>query len=116
MPNVTSPGKLTLVVRRTVLDGAEMLDDDLLSRHGQSALGEVHRHDHRQHLDGEPHRDRKGEEERLGPVSLGQPDDQEHGKDHDHHEPDHQPRERAHPAVEARRRELACLTLGHFGR
>ena len=90
-----------------VLDGVQPFDDGLLARHGQGALGEVHRDDHREHLRGQPHGHREPEEERVHPVVLGETDDEEHDQHHDDHEPDHQPREPRDSLVEAGLRPLA---------
>ena len=91
------------VHRAEVLDRVEALHDDLLARHGDRALGEVHRHDHRQHFrrkaDGHRHR----EEQRLQPVVLRQAVDQEDGRDHDQDEADHQPGEPVDALVEGGR-------------
>ena len=69
-----------------VLDGVQALDDDLLARHRERALGQVAADDHRQHLGGEAHRHRQGEQERLAPVVLGEAVDEEHQRHHHHHE------------------------------
>ena len=90
--------------RAEVLDGVEPLDDDLLARHRERALGQADRHDHRQHLRRQADRHRHGEEERLAPVPLGEPVDDEDQRHHDEHEADHQPGELRDAPVEAGRR------------
>ena len=89
------------VHRAEVLDGVEALDDDLLLAHRHRALGEIDGDDHRQHLGREPDRHREAEEQGLGPVVLGEADDEEDGGDHDGHEADHQPGKALDAAVEA---------------
>ena len=101
------------VHRAEVLDGVQPLDDDLLPRHSEGALGKANRHDHGQHLGRHSHGDRQGEEERLVPVVLGQPIDEEDQGHHHHHEPDHQPGELGHALVEAGQDPLAHDGLGH---
>ena len=54
------------------------LDDDLLARHGDGALGQADGHDHRQHFRSQAHGHGHGEEERIAPVALGQAVDEEH--------------------------------------
>ena len=84
-----------------VLDRVEALDDDLLPGHGQRALGQADRDDHRQHLRRQPHGDRQREEEGLLPIVFGQAIDEEDQRHHHRHEPDHQPSEPLDAAVEA---------------
>ena len=84
-----------------VLDRVQALDDHLLARHRERALGEVHGHDHRQHLRRQADRDGEREQQRLEPVALGEPVDQEHRRHHDQHEADHQPGEAVDALVEA---------------
>ena len=84
-----------------VLDRVEVFDDDLLFGHGHGTLREIDCHDHRQHFRGQSDCYRQGEEKRLGPIALGDPDDEENDADHDHHEADHEPRETGNAPVEA---------------
>ena len=89
--------------RAEVLNGVEPLDDDLLARHRDRALGQVDGHDHRQHFRREADRDRDGEQQRFQPIVLGQAVDQEHGRHHHQDEPDHQPGEPVDALVEGGR-------------
>ena len=69
-----------------VLDGGELLDDDLPPRHPHRAARQRHRDDHGQQLGREPHRERHREEERLEQVAPKQRIDEkgeEHEEDHD---------------------------------
>ena len=88
------------VHRAEILDRIEALRDDLSARHGDRALGEVHRHDHRQHLGRETDGHRHREQQRLQPIVLGETIDQEHRRDHDHDEADHQPGEPVDAPIE----------------
>ena len=55
------------VHRAEVLDGIEPLDDDLLFRHRQRALGQANRDNHRQHFRREADGHRQREKERFLP-------------------------------------------------
>ena len=101
------------VHRPEVLNGMEVLHDDLLSRHHQRALREAHRHDHWQHLRRETYRHGQGKEQRLHPVPLGQPNDEKSEGNHHHHETDHEPGEVIDALVEARGHALREELLGH---
>ena len=61
-----------------ILDRMQALDDHPLARHGDRALGEIGRHNHRQHFRRQAHRDGEREQQRLEPIALGEPVDQEH--------------------------------------
>src|SRR5450830_1910115 len=90
-----------------VLDRVEALDDDLLLRHRHGTLGQIDRHDHRQHLWRESHRHGDREQQRLEPIALGQAVDHEHKRGHHHDETEHQPGKPGDALVEAR--EYALL-------
>ena len=69
-----------------VLDGGELLDDDLPPRHPHRAARQRHRDDHGQQLGGEPHREGHREEEGLEQIAPKQRIDEkgeEHEKGHD---------------------------------
>ena len=89
------------VDRTEVLDRVELLHDHLLARHGQSPLGEVHRHHHRKHLGGQAEGNSETEHEGSRPVMLRDADDQEDDANHHDHEAHHQPGEPRDAAVEA---------------
>ena len=91
------------VHRAEVLDRVEPLDDHLLARHRDRALGEADRHDHRQHFRRQADRHRHREEERLQPVALGQAVDHEDQRHHHQDEADHQPGEAGDALVEGGR-------------
>ena len=95
------------VHRAEILDGVQPFHDDLPPCHLHRALGQVDGHDHRQHFRRQPHRDGHGEQQRLQPVALGDPVDQEHRRHHHADEADHQPGEARDAAVEAGRRPFA---------
>ena len=98
------------VHRAEVLDRVQALDDDLLARHGERALGQVDRDDHRQHLGRQAHGDRHREQERLEPVALGEAVDEEHERHHHQHEADDQPDEALHAAC---RSSVSCALARH---
>ena len=100
------------VHRAEVLDGVDPLDDHLLAAHGHRALRQADRHDHRQHLGRQPHGHREREEERLAPVALGEPVDDEDQRHHHQHEAQHQPREPGDALVEGRLRRLLRRATG----
>ena len=81
------------VDRAEVLDGVQVLDDDLLLAHRERAAGERRRHDHREHLRRHADRDRYSEQQSLRPVALGEPVDEQHDRNHDEHEADEYPRD-----------------------
>jgi hypothetical protein len=86
-----------------ILNRIEPFDDDLLARHRDRALPQVHRHDHRQHFGREADRDRDREQQRFQPIAFGHPVDDEHRRHHDQHEADHQPGEPIDALVEGGR-------------
>ncbi len=100
------------VHRAKVLYRIEALDDDLLARHGNRALGKIYRHDHRQHFRREADRDSDREQQGLKPIVLRQSVDQEDGGHHDNDEPDHQPGKFIDAEIEGRwnapARDLMC--------
>ena len=102
------------VHRAEVLDGIEPLDDDLLLRHGQRALGQADRDDHRQHFRRQADGDRQREEKRLFPVVLGEAVDDEDQRHHHHHETNHQPGEFLDALVKRRLDLLAGEAAGHL--
>ena len=89
-----------------VLDRIEALDDHLLARHRQGALGQVDRHDHRQHLGRQPDRDGHGERNASIQSPLVRPLMRKTSGHHDQHEADHQPGEAVDALVEAGQRPL----------
>ena len=89
------------VHRPKVLNRVQPLDDDLFPGHAEGALRKADRHDHRQHFRRQAHRHRQREEERFVPVMFGEAVNGKDQRDHDQHEPDHQPREFFHPALES---------------
>ena len=95
------------VHRPEVLDGVQAFDDHLLARHREGALGQVDRHDHGQHLGGQPDGHRQGKQERFQPVVLAQAVDQEDRRNHHRDEADHQPGELVDALVEAGQLALA---------
>ena len=85
-----------------ILNGVEPLYDHLLSRHGDRALGEIYRDDHREQFRRQADRHREPEQQRLPPIALRQPVDQEDRWREDEHEADHQPYGSAYAFVESR--------------
>jgi hypothetical protein len=70
-------------------------------RHGDGALRQADRDDHRQHLRREANGHGDGEKESFLPVVLGEAVDEEDQRHHHHHEAEHQPREALHALVKA---------------
>ena len=60
-----------------ILNGVEPFYDHALLQHGDRALGEVHRDDHREQFRRQADRDGEPEQQRLPPIALRQPIDQE---------------------------------------
>ena len=89
-----------------VLDGGQLLDDDLLPRHAHRPAGQRHRDDHGQQLGREPDRQRHREEERLQQIAPEQRVDEEHEQ---HQEDDDLQDQEPEPA-------RAALELGLRGR
>src|ERR1035437_6050054 len=89
-----------------VLDCVETFDNDLLLRHCHGALGQIDRHDHRQHFRGEPDRHGDREQQCLKPIALGKAIDHDHKRRHNHDKTDHKPSETGDAFVEAREHTL----------
>ncbi len=100
------------VHRAEVLDRVQVLDDHLAARHRHRALGQVDGDEHRQHLRRQADADRRGEQQGLHPVALGQAVDQEDERHHDGDEADHQPGEAREAAIEVRHRRGGTDRLG----
>ena len=83
-----------------VLNGVQAFHHHLAARHGHGALGQVGRHDHRQHFRGQPDRDGQGEQEGVHPVALGEAVHQQHDGNHHQHEADQQPADAVDAPVE----------------
>ena len=94
------------VHRAKILNCIEPLYDHALLRHGDRALGEIHRDDHREQFRRQADRDGESEQERLRPISLRQPVDQENRGREDEHEADHQPYELVYALIELREPSL----------
>ena len=73
-----------------ILDGVQILDDDLFPGHRNRPFGEVGRDDHGEHLGGQPDGNRHGKDEGVQPVALRDPVDHEDKRHHDEHEADEQ--------------------------
>ena len=80
------------------------------------ALGEIDRHDHRQHLWRETHRHGDREQQCLEPIALGQAVDHEHKRGHHHDETEHQPGKPGDALVEAREHPLLGNCASPLGR
>ena len=74
-----------------ILDGVQVLEDDLLLAHGQGTLCQGGGDDHGQHFRGQAHRHRDGEQRRLHPVPLGKAVDEQHHRHHQQHKADEHP-------------------------
>ena len=85
-----------------ILDRIEMLYDDLFPGHGDRALGEVGGHDHGQHFRGQAHGHGQREQRCLHPVAFRKAVEEEHHRNHAHHEPDEHPRYGVHALLEIR--------------
>ena len=85
-----------------ILDRIEMLYDDLFPGHGDRALGEVGGHDHGQHFRGQAHSHGQREQRCLHPVAFRKAVEEEHHRNHAHHEPDEHPRYGVHALLEIR--------------
>jgi hypothetical protein len=99
-----------------VLDGVQALDDDLLLRHRDGALGKAHRHDHGQHFRRHAHGHGQREEEGFVPVVPGEAVDEENQRNHHDHESDHQPGEAADALVEAGANRWPTMALAMLPR
>ena len=97
-----------------VLDRVEAFDNDLFLRHCHGALGQIDRHDHRQHLGREPHRHGDREQQRLEPIALGKAVDHEHKRGHHHDETNHQPGKPGDALIEAREHALLSDRACHL--
>src|SRR5215471_19850725 len=89
------------VHRAEVLDRVQPLDDHLLARHQQGALGEAHTYDHREHFRCKPNRNREGEQERFAPIMLAEAIDEKNQRHHNRHEPKHEPSKPGYALIEA---------------
>ena len=96
-----------------VLDGVEVFDDGLLTRHHHRALGEIGGDYHGQHLGREAHCHRDGKDERLHPVALGDAVDEKHDGHHDQHEADEQQTDPGDALVEGGGCAVARHALGY---
>jgi hypothetical protein len=80
------------------------------------APGQIDRHDHRQHLGGQPHRHGDCKQQSLEPIALAQAVDQEHERRQDRNEADHHPGDPDDALVEARQDALPADRAGNLAK
>ena len=98
--------------RPQVLNRIQPLDHQPPPRQLHRPPGEADRHNHRQHLGGQPHGDRQGKQQRLVPVAMGPAIQHEHRGDQHRHEPQHQPGELRDAPLETAGRNGLAHRLG----
>ena len=85
-----------------ILDGGQLLDDDVPAAHLLGAAGEAGGHDDRQHLRGDAHGNRHREEQGIEPVALGEAAREEDDGAHHEHEAHEHARDVGDATVEGR--------------
>ena len=83
------------------LHGVDAPHDRVFAPHDGASTGETRIDDHREHFGRQPHRDGKGKQESLSPVSLRQPACQKDERNQNGHEADEHPCDRICAAVES---------------